>query len=165
MTLSSFLRWLIATASLSLLLPCSAQPAETGQRRATSPPARVQVPSAPLKATAPPEPVPRLQRVGNITQLLVNGKPWIALAGEVHNSTASSEAFMRPVWDRLAQLQLNTVVTPAYWELVEPREGRFDFSLVDMQIREARAHSMRLVLLWFSARGKRRVSSRTQAGA
>lgn len=93
--------------------------------------------------------VPHLQVAGNTKHLIVDGKPWIALAGEVHNSTASSASYMAPIWDNLAAQNLNTVITPAYWELVEPAEGKFDFSLVDEQLRQARSRKMRIVLLWF----------------
>jgi beta-galactosidase GanA len=46
---------------------------------------------------------------------------------------------------------LNTVIGTASWELVEPEEGVFDFSLVDAQIHEARQRNMRLVLIWFAS--------------
>ena len=95
------------------------------------------------------EAMPRVQRNGAVAQLTVDSKPWIALAGEVHNSTASSVSYMAPVWDRLAALNLNTVILPAYWELIEPEEGRFDFSLLDEHIRQARKHELRVILLWF----------------
>jgi beta-galactosidase GanA len=58
---------------------------------------------------------------------------------------------MRPIWDHLVDLNLNTIVTPAYWELVEPEEDVFDFDLVDFQIAAARKRNMRIVLLWFGA--------------
>jgi beta-galactosidase GanA len=41
------------------------------------------------------------------------------------------------------------VLIPVYWELIEPSEGKFDFSLVDGLIQEARKHKLRLVPLWF----------------
>ena len=56
---------------------------------------------------------------------------------------------MRPVFDHLAALGLNTVIGTVSWELMEPEEGRFDFTLVDAQIEEARRCGMRLVLIWF----------------
>lgn len=58
---------------------------------------------------------------------------------------------MAPIWDRLARHDLNTVIGAASWELVEPVEGTYDFSAVDDQIRQAKAHGMRLVLIWFGA--------------
>jgi hypothetical protein len=48
-------------------------------------------------------------------------------------------------------MHLNTVLVAVSWQLTEPEEGRFDFSLVDGLIREAREHDMRLVLLWFGS--------------
>lgn len=105
--------------------------------------------SMPASARDASVPLPRLEMRGQATQLLVDGKPWIALSGEVHNSSASSSRYMAPVFDKLARLHLNTVVTPVYWELMEPTEGHFDFTLVDNQVRQARQHGMRLVLLWF----------------
>lgn len=95
--------------------------------------------------------LPRLDRSGAVPQLLVDGQPWIALGGEVHNSTASDMASMALLWDHFVDANLNTLVTPVYWELLEPSEGHFDFALVDEQLRQAREHSLRLVLLWFGS--------------
>ena len=38
---------------------------------------------------------------------------------------------MKPLWPQLAAMGLNTVVTPLSWELIEPTEGNYDFTLVD----------------------------------
>jgi beta-galactosidase GanA len=58
---------------------------------------------------------------------------------------------MRPIWPKLAALNLNTVLVPIYWELIEPEEGKFDFALVDGLIQEARKNGLRLVPLWFGS--------------
>lgn len=81
----------------------------------------------------------------------VNGAPFLLLAGEVHNSNASSLEGMEPIWEKAKQLALNTVLLPITWELLEPEEGEFDFSLTDGLIRQARAHGMRIGFLWFGA--------------
>ena len=95
-------------------------------------------------------PLPQIRQNGAVKQFFVDGKPYIMLAGELHNSSASSVEYMRPIWDKLAALHLNTVIGTASWELVEPKEGKFDFSLVDDQINQARQRNMRLVLIWFA---------------
>lgn len=97
------------------------------------------------------ERAPHLRQQGTATQLVVDDKPFLVLAGELGNSTSSSLEYMRPVWPKLAGLNLNTVLIPVYWELIEPAEGKFDFSLLDGLIQEARKHKLRLVPLWFAS--------------
>ena len=48
--------------------------------------------------------VPHLRKQGDALQLIVDGQPFIMLAGEVHNSSSSSLAYMEPIWDRLKAL-------------------------------------------------------------
>jgi hypothetical protein len=103
----------------------------------------------PPKQAAALPPLPALRRAGQTVQMNVDGKPYLMLAGELHNSSASSPAYMRPIWEKLSSLHLNTVIGTASWELAEPVEGNFDFSAVDSEIAEARRHGMRLVLIWF----------------
>lgn len=95
-------------------------------------------------------PLPQLLKEDGVYNLYVDGKPYIALAGEIHNSSASSLDFMNEkVWPYLRGLHLNTVILPVYWELIEPRQGEFDFDLLDGIIEQARYENVRLVLLWF----------------
>jgi beta-galactosidase GanA len=95
--------------------------------------------------------LPRLVRQGVATQLIVDGKPFLMLGGELGNSTASALAGLDTVFAHLQQMGLNTVLTPAYWELIEPEEGHFDFTTIDAAISAARAHDLKIVLLWFGA--------------
>lgn len=103
-----------------------------------------------LAATAQAEP-PKLVKQGTATQLSVQGKPMLLIAGELGNSSASSATYMAPHWKRLKAMHLNTVLAPVSWELIEPVEGQFDFSSVDALIRDARANDLKLVFLWFGA--------------
>jgi beta-galactosidase GanA len=93
----------------------------------------------------------RLEKRGSTTQLIVDGKPFLILGGELHNSSSSSVAYMKPIWPRLAAMDLNTVLAPVAWETIEPEEGKFDFSVVDGLIEGARQNNLRLVFLWFGS--------------
>ncbi|GHU66563.1 beta-galactosidase [Clostridia bacterium] len=85
-----------------------------------------------------------------VTTWLVDGKPFIALAGELHNSSTSNAHYMEErVWPALRPLGLNTVLAPVAWETIEPIEGAFDFTLVDQLVEQARREGLRLALLWF----------------
>ncbi len=52
---------------------------------------------------------------------------------------------------RLAKANLNTILTVVSWDLVEPEEGKFDFSMIDYQIEAARANNVRLIVLWMAS--------------
>lgn len=84
-------------------------------------------------------------------QLFVNGQPYLMLGGELANSSGASSAYLTKIWPTLKALQLNTVLVPVYWELMEPQEGKFNFDLVDAAIKHARASNMKLVFLWFGS--------------
>jgi hypothetical protein len=95
--------------------------------------------------------IPRLQQNGHATQLFVDSKPFLILGGELHNSSSSSLGYMKDTWVALSALGLNTVLTPVSWELVEPEEGKYDFTLVDGLLDQARAQHMHIVFLWLAA--------------
>ncbi len=94
---------------------------------------------------------PHLEKRGEATQLIVSGKPYLILGAEIHNSSSSSLEYMQPEWPRLAAMGLNTVLTPVSWELVEPTEGKFDFTLVDGLLAGARKQHLHLVFLWLAS--------------
>ncbi len=95
--------------------------------------------------------LPHLEKRGSVTQLIVDGKPFLVLGGELHNSSSSSVDHMKSVWPQLAGMHLNTVLLPVAWETIEPEEGKFDFSTVDGLLEGARKNNLKLVILWFGA--------------
>jgi beta-galactosidase GanA len=94
---------------------------------------------------------PHLSKKGTITQFIVDGKPFLILGGELGNSSFTSLEYMKPIWPKLKTMNLNTILAPVYWELIEPAEGKFDFSLYDQLIDESRKNKLKLVFLWFGA--------------
>lgn len=76
---------------------------------------------------------------------------YLILGGELGNSSASSSEDIRTIFPKLREMGLNTVLMPVYWELIEPTEGNFDFSLLDEALSVAGQNGLRLVPLWFGA--------------
>lgn len=128
-----------------LALPCATAPIH-GQSRSSERPT-----SHPQAEGNDANKLPHLETRGKARQLIVDGKPFLILGGELHNSSSSSLSYMGPLWPRLAQLHLNTVLLPVAWETIEPEEGRFDFTVVDGLLDGARQNHLHLVLLWFGA--------------
>jgi beta-galactosidase GanA len=95
--------------------------------------------------------LPHLSKEGAATQLIVDGKPYLILGGELHNSSSSSLEYMQSIWPRLAAIHANVVLTPVSWELIEPQEGKSDFTLVDGLIQQARRHDLHIIFLWFGS--------------
>lgn len=94
---------------------------------------------------------PHLASHGSATQLMVNDKPYLIVGGQVHNSSSGSPEFFERTVSKLAQLHANTVFAPVTWELLEPAEGRYDFSQLEYMVRTARKHRVKLVVLWFGS--------------
>lgn len=95
--------------------------------------------------------IPHLQRNAVSHQLFVKGKPFLILGAELQNSSMTSAAYMRTVWQKLVDMHINTVLGCVCWESIEPIEGQFDFTKLDQVIYDARSHHLHLILLWFGS--------------
>ena len=92
-----------------------------------------------------------MRKQGTATQFIVDGKPFVALGGEFEHDTSTSLENLRPIWPTLVKMNVNFVSPVAYWELVEPEEGKYDFTLVDGIIQEARRNHLRIGFVWFAS--------------
>lgn len=95
--------------------------------------------------------LPHLRKQGSATQLIVDDQPFLMLGGELRNSSASNLAYLNKLWPTLKAAELNTVLAPVEWDQIEPVEGKFDFTVMDGLLKQARANNTRVVLLWFGA--------------
>jgi beta-galactosidase GanA len=95
--------------------------------------------------------IPHLQQFGNTKQLIVDGKPYLMLGGELQNSSLSSAEYMSEVWPKMVATNVNTLLGSVSWEIIEPEEGKFDFQELDKVILDAREHGLHLILLWFGS--------------
>ena len=95
--------------------------------------------------------IPYIGKQNGHPVLMVDGKPFIMLAGEVHNSDSSSPKYMENIWDIAEELGMNALLLPVTWELVEPEEGSFDFSVPEALIGQAREREMKIGFLWFGS--------------
>ena len=90
-------------------------------------------------------------RDGSTARIVANGKPMLMIGGELGNSSASTPEDVKRTFTHLHKMGLNTVLAPISWELIEPEEGKFDMSSLDVILTEARRNDLKVVLLWFGA--------------
>ena len=81
--------------------------------------------------------------------LLVEGAPFLMLGAQTNNSS-NYPAALKDVWPSVEKMHANTLSIPVAWEQVEPKEGQFDFSYVDVLLKQARERNVKVVLLWFA---------------
>lgn len=94
-------------------------------------------------------PMPRLLHDHGRYELQVDGKPYLILGAQVNNSS-NWPATLDKVWPAVTDMHANTVLVPMAWQQIEPSRGHFDFSYLDTLVKQARAHDVRLGLLWFA---------------
>jgi beta-galactosidase GanA len=91
---------------------------------------------------------PRVVQKDGRYALMVEGRPYLVLGGQIHNSS-SWPSELPQVWESMAALHANTVEAPVYWEQFEAEQGKFDYANVDQVVEGARTHDLHVVLLWF----------------
>lgn len=94
--------------------------------------------------------LPRLDRRDGRTRLLVDGRPFLVLGLQWDCDSCFSAEEMAPLFPHAARMGANTAALPVYWREIEPTPGCFAFGMVDERLRQARAHGLRVVLLWFA---------------
>src|SRR5271157_5402616 len=81
---------------------------------------------------------------------MVDGKPFFPIGGQSCNSSGYNDKESETAFKIIKLLHGNTLEIPVYWDLVEPFEGKFDFTSIDALIASARRNEVRLILLWFA---------------
>jgi hypothetical protein len=96
-----------------------------------------------------------MQEANGHLLLYVDGHPFAALASEVPwwDLRPGDAGQNLGVYDYLyaaaEKMNLNAIKVPVKWAMVEPQEGRYDFSYVDHAKQTAEKYHLKLVLDWF----------------
>ena len=94
--------------------------------------------------------LPRIQTDKGRHAFIVDGKPFLMLGAQIHNSS-NYPAVLPKIWPVMRAMSANVIEAPVAWEQLEPVEGRFDYEWIDALLRDARRNDMRVVLLWFGS--------------
>ena len=95
--------------------------------------------------------VPVIKNTNGVKQLYVNNEPYLIIGAELLNSSASGIEYMSDIWKSAKVLNVNTLYLPVTWQQLEPKEGTFDYSLVDSHIKKAQENGLKLIFLWFGS--------------
>lgn len=82
-------------------------------------------------------------------RLFWRGEPFLMLSGELHNSTSSSLGYLSQTMESLRAMHLNSVIVTVEWDQLEPKEGVYDFTMVDHIIDLSENLQMPVAIAWF----------------
>lgn len=94
--------------------------------------------------------LPHLRHLNNYSQLMVAGKPFLMVAGELHNSTSSAPEYFSQAMQNAKAMNINTVIASVAWEQFEPQEGKFNYSLIDFILKNAYENKLKVIIIWFA---------------
>ena len=82
---------------------------------------------------------------------IVNGKPFFPIGAQAHNSSSYTKEMFGEAIKSTVAMNCNTIEAPIYWEIIEAKEGIFDFTSIDYMVEMCRAAKLKLVILWFAS--------------
>lgn len=135
-----------ASFALCLALLSSNLPAQ-----GRSSPRIIEMPAVPRVSNT----LPHFEETNGHKLLYVDGMPFSALAVEIpwwdliygrYRQTEAAYDYLYPAAEKLG---LNTLKVPVKWSMIEPEQGKYDFSYIDHAREMAEKHHLKLVLNWF----------------
>lgn len=78
-----------------------------------------------------------------------DGSPIYVLGLQAYNSSDGCWEMIDKSISAVKQYHGNTIEVPVYWYQIEPEEGCFDMSMVELLIRKVRECELNLIILWF----------------
>lgn len=77
------------------------------------------------------------------------GVPVMPVGIQAHNSSAYSVRELKNAFQAARICRCNSIAVPVYWEMIEPKQGKFQMEHVGELIRMAREQGLYLFLIWF----------------
>lgn len=111
--------------------------------------------TAAAKPALPQIEVSRLVKGDAKTYVEVDGKPFPYIGAEIRldallNCDRMKVEDVEKYISKASELGLNCVLIPIYWNLIEPEQDKYDFSVVDKILEYVNKYDLRMELLWFS---------------
>jgi len=82
-------------------------------------------------------------------KLFVGGRPFLALGIQIDFLNATKIEDFDWLFAHIVKLGCNTVFFPVRWFVIEPDEGRFDWTVPDHAVRRCLELGLKMALLWF----------------
>ena len=96
--------------------------------------------------------IPHLEKQGTATRLVVDGKPFLMLAGELRNSSGSSLDFVKPLWPQPGRDASQHGPDPGLLGAARTQRGPVRFRPGGWRHPGgAQSSHLRLVFLWFGS--------------
>ena len=141
--------WLLTLWIILLSCSCSENGADT-------PGVKPNDSETPTEEVLPQIEVSKLAKtVDGKVYLEVDGMPFPLFGAQIRvdvfkNCDNLSDAQIEPYFRKANELNVNCVQVPITWKGLEPTEGKYDFSWIDMILEYAVKYGLKVELLWFS---------------
>ena len=73
--------------------------------------------------------------MAKLSRIMVQGKPFLSIGGQSHNSSSYELNKMEPTWNSIRAIHGNTLATPIPWDAWEPVEGEFNKKFVALRLK------------------------------
>ena len=95
--------------------------------------------------------MPQLRELNGQQILYVEDQPFLILGFQLNCDSCYDSRQIDFLIENAKKMGCNSVALLLYWRLIEPREGEFDFTILERMLDAANRHDMRIVLVWFGS--------------
>ena len=95
--------------------------------------------------------MPELRELNGQKVLYVDGNPYLILSFQLNCDSCYDPQVIDKLMFNARKMGCNSVALLLYWRLIEPEEGKYDYSILKSMVESAEKNDLHIVLVWFGS--------------